>query len=75
MQERNKEKKIDINKLEIFQNLDNLDNNLLDLLYYLSFMTLELINQGINIHFLEKTASELINEINKIRLKRLFQKK
>lgn len=57
---------------EIIENLENLKDRELNLLYFHFMEVLELINEEKDMHFLEKKASEAIEKINEEKKKRLL---
>jgi hypothetical protein len=57
---------------EIIENIENLKDRELNLLYFHFMEILELINEEKDIHFLEKKASEAIEKINAEKKKRLL---
>lgn len=57
---------------EIIENLKNLKDRELNLLYFHFMEILELINEEKDMHFLEKKASEAIEKINEEKKKRLL---
>jgi hypothetical protein len=60
--------------LDIFalDTLNELSNDKLDLIYLFCFKVLEKIGLGKNLNYFEKKASNIIERINNIKAKRLF---
>jgi len=57
---------------EIIENIENLKDRELNLLYFHFMEILQMINEEKDIHFIEKLASEAIEKINKEKKKRLI---
>ncbi|TFF98352.1 MAG: hypothetical protein EU541_06925 [Promethearchaeota archaeon] len=57
---------------EIIENIKNLKDRELNLLYFHYMEILELINEEKDIHFIEKRASEAIEKINTEKKRRLL---